>query len=98
MEGVKICRGGPKLSHLFFADDSLIFCKAMLKECDELQRLLALYEKASGQSLNRAKKSLFFNSNTSRKVQDEIKNRFGTQIIKLHEKYLGLPSLVGKNK
>ena len=23
--GVAVCRGGPKLSHLFFADDSLIF-------------------------------------------------------------------------
>ena len=98
MEGVKICRGGPRLSHLFFANDSLIFCKAMLKQCDELQRLLVVYEKASGQQLNRAKTSLFFSSNTSRDVQEEIKNWFGAQIIKQHEKYLGLPSLVGKNK
>ncbi|XP_030970164.1 uncharacterized protein LOC126728195 [Quercus robur] len=98
MEGVKICRGGPRLSHLFFANDSLIFCKATLKECDELQRLLAVYEKASGQQLNRTKTSLFFSSNTSRDVQEEIKNWFGAQIIKQHEKYLGLPSLVGKNK
>ena len=98
MEGVKICRGGSRLSHSFFADDSLIFCKATLKECDKLQRLLAMYEKASGQQLNHAKTSLFFSSNTSRDVQEEIKNWFGAQIIKQHEKYLGLPSLVGKNK
>ena len=44
----------------FFADDSLIFCKATLKECDELQRLLAVYEKVSGQQLNRAKTFFFF--------------------------------------
>ena len=68
MEGVKICRGSPRLSHLFFADDSLIFCKAMLKECDELQRLLTVYEKASGQQLNRAKTSLFFSGNTPKEV------------------------------
>ena len=98
MEGVKICRGGPRLSHFFFTNDSLIFCKVTLKECDELQRLLAMYEKAFGQQLNHAKTSLFFSSNTSRDVQEEIKNRFGAEIIKQHKKYLGLPSLVGKNK
>ena len=27
-----------------------------------------------------------------------IKERFGAQVIKHHEKYLGLPSLVGRNK
>ena len=41
---------------------------------------------------------MLFSSNTSRNVQEEIKNRFGAQIIKQHEKYLGLPSLVGINK
>ena len=98
IEGVKICRGDPRLSHLFFVEDSLIFGKAMLKDCDALQRLLAVYEKASGQKLNHAKTSLFFNSNTSREVQEEIKNQFGAQIINQHDKYLGLPSLVGRNK
>ena len=76
----------------------MIVCKAMLEECDELQRLLAVYEKGSGQQLNRAKTSLFFSSNTSRDIQEEIKNRFGAQIIKQHMKYLGLPSLVGRYK
>lgn len=31
-------------------------------------------------------------------TRDEIKSKFGAEIIKQHEKYLGLPSLVGKNK
>ena len=36
MEGVVVCCGAPILSHLFFADDSHIFCKASLEECDSL--------------------------------------------------------------
>ena len=36
MEGISVCRNGPCLSHLFFADDSLIFCKATIGECDAL--------------------------------------------------------------
>ncbi|XP_075660665.1 uncharacterized protein LOC142630550 [Castanea sativa] len=31
-------------------------------------------------------------------IQEIIKDRFGAQVIKHHEKYLGLPSLVGRNK
>ena len=98
MEGIAICHGGPKLSHLFFADDNLIFCKASLVDCDALQGILKVYEQALGQQLNRAKTSSFFNQNTSNDIQEEIQQRFGAQVIKQHEKYLGLPSLVGKNK
>ncbi|XP_050254815.1 uncharacterized protein LOC126700646 [Quercus robur] len=98
LEGIAVCRRGPKLSHLFFADDSLIFCKASLAECDTLQQILKVYEQASGQQLNRTKTSLFFSRNTPHEIQEEIKQRFGAQVIKQHEKYLGLPSLVGKNK
>ena len=49
MEGVSVYRGGPILSHLFFANDSIIFCKAFIKNCDSLQRVLNVYELASGQ-------------------------------------------------
>ena len=49
MEGIAICHGGPKLSHLFFADDSLIFCKASLAKCDSMPKFLGVYERASGQ-------------------------------------------------
>ena len=59
LEGVSVCHGGPKLSHLFFANDSLIFCKASLEECDTLQQILKVYEDASGQQLNRAKNPYF---------------------------------------
>ena len=67
MEGVAICHGGPSISHLFFADDSLIFCKTSLEECDALQHVLKVYEESSGQQLNWAKTFiyLFFQSKYS---------------------------------
>ena len=98
MEGISICRGGPRISHIFFADDSIVFYKASTEECDALQWILGVYENSSGQQLNRSKTSLFFSPNTSESTKHEIKNRFEAQVIKQHEKYLGLPSLIGGSK
>lgn len=88
MEGIVACRGGPKLSHFFFTNDNLIFCKASIVECDSLQRVFGVYERALGQQINWAKTSLYFSKDTPREVQEEIKHRFGAQVIKQHEKYL----------
>ena len=82
----------------FFTDDNLIFYNASIEECDTLQWVLEVYEKASSQQLNWVKTSLFFSRNAPREIQKEIKRRFGVQVIKKHEKYHGLPSLVGRNK
>ena len=40
MSGVLIYRGSPKITHLFFADDSLLFCKANSQECQNLIDIL----------------------------------------------------------
>ena len=61
-------------------------------------KVLADYERESGQKLNKEKTSLFFSRNTSGDSQEEIKELFGAQIIKQHERYLALPPLVGRGK
>lgn len=33
IHGVRVCRGAPVISHLFFADDSIIFANASMQEC-----------------------------------------------------------------
>ena len=65
-----------------------------MEDCDKLQRVLGVYKRASGQQLDWAKTFLFFSKNTPREIQGAIQSRFGVQVIKQHEKYLGLPSLV----
>ncbi|XP_075649604.1 uncharacterized protein LOC142620050 [Castanea sativa] len=63
-----------------------------------LEQILVTYEKASGQQLNREKTSLFFSHNTPQEPKEYIQHLFGADVIKQHETYLGLPSLVGKSK
>ena len=76
---VQACKRGPSISHLFFVDDSLIFCKIFMNECSALQRILKVYEEASGQQLNRAETSLFFtlfSKSTPIEIQIDFKNKF----------------------
>ena len=98
LRGLQVCKQSPHVTHLFFADNSLLFCNATIANCEKVQRLLLVYEKATGQQVNRQNCSLFFSPNTSEEIQHDIKQRFGANIIRQHEKYLGLPSQVGKNK
>ncbi|KAK2656329.1 hypothetical protein Ddye_009381 [Dipteronia dyeriana] len=44
----RCCRGGPKITHLFFADDSMFFTQASEKDCRTIKRVLDKYTKASG--------------------------------------------------
>ena len=43
-----LCKRGPKLTHLFFADDSLLFCKANPQECGNVLNTLSKYEVVFG--------------------------------------------------
>ncbi|CAL9017676.1 unnamed protein product, partial [Prunus brigantina] len=43
LHGIKFHNNGPTLSHLFFADDSLFFLKAIEQNCRVLDRILNCY-------------------------------------------------------
>ena len=48
LRGFSLCKNGPQISHLFFADDSVIFCRAKMGDVQALQLALTLYEQAFG--------------------------------------------------
>ena len=65
IKGLKINRQGPIITHIFFADDSLIFCKANMQQATEIMKVLKTYEVASGQMINFDKSAVFFSKNMS---------------------------------
>ena len=73
IRGISVCRGVPRISHLFFADDSIVFCRANMDEGRRILKVLEDYEGELGQKLNKEKTSFFFSKNTLREVQEQIK-------------------------
>ena len=67
-------------------------------ECNKVLEVLNIYEGSSRKKVNRSKTSIFFSKSTSAKMQSSIKVALGVQEILQYDKYLGLPSLVGKGK
>ena len=98
LRGFSLCHNGPRISHLFVADDILLFCRAELREVQTIQNILQKYEMASGQKINPGKITLFFGNSVSLVSKNAIKNLLGVPEIKEYECYLGLLTVVGRNR
>ena len=93
-----LCKRCPELTHLFFANDSLLFCRSIFEDCNNVLKFLAEYESLLGKKINKDKTAIFFSKSTTDEAKTSIKNLFQIQEVKSYEKYLGLPSFVGRGK
>ena len=98
IHGARVCRQAPRISHLFFADDSILFTRATLQECSVVADILSTYERASGQKINFNKSEVSFSRNVESCRKNEILTLFGVREVERHEKYLGLPTVIGRSK
>ena len=68
--------------HLFFTNDSVLFCLAKEEKCQKIIDLLLVYEKGLGQKINRDKTNIFFSSNTQPHLQLCIQHLLGVPSIR----------------
>lgn len=76
----------------------MLFCRAKQSEWQQVKDFLETDEIASGQSVNKQKSSLFFSSNTSASIKNQIRKSAGVSICTNLGKYLGLPLSLGRFK
>lgn len=98
LHGIRICQGAPSVSHLLFADDSLILCRANGGEAQQLQTILQIYEECSGQVINKDKSAVMFSPNTSSLEKRAVMAALNMQRETTNERYLGLPVFVGRSR
>ncbi|XP_026410523.1 uncharacterized protein LOC113305730 [Papaver somniferum] len=87
IQGFKLRKDSPPISHLFFADDCMLFSKASLTYARNLMRIINKFAKASGQAINLEKSGFF----TSRKMHHKHIKMLLKTLGSSSEKYLGTP-------
>lgn len=98
IQGYKINRYCPTLTHLLFADDTVLFGKASIQEAKFLKLIIEEYNHALRQCVNRQKSDIIFSRNTLARVQHEVAEILNIQNSGLLSKYLGLPIEWGRSK
>ncbi|CAN1820450.1 LINE-1 retrotransposable element ORF2 protein [Linum perenne] len=98
IKGVKLNPRCPTLTHVLFADDTILFGEASVTEAMAFKKTMELYGQMTGQKVNHQKSSIMFSRKTPDALQTRIRSILGFHDITPFGKYLGVPSEWGRSK
>lgn len=90
----KASKKGPQISHLLFANDSILFRETSSDGEHALKTIIREYELCLGQCINFNKLTIFFRTNTIEIVCQHVSKILEVRCSNDPEKYLGLPNVV----
>ena len=88
---VKASRSGPSFSHLFFANDLMLFAKADAENCIAIREVLDNFCSLSRQTVSEAKSRVYFSPNIDPSDKEALSDILGFQQTECLGKYLGFP-------
>lgn len=74
LHGLRVCRRAPSVTHLLFADDSLLFFHANVEQAEVVKQVLTEFERGTGQLLSPGKCSLLVNENREETVLHQVRD------------------------
>ncbi|GKV23775.1 hypothetical protein SLEP1_g33471 [Rubroshorea leprosula] len=92
----RISRGGLALSHLFFADDLMLFSEASNQQVEVIMGCLTEFSNESGLDINLTKSKLYVSPNIQRHVAGNLSAACGIPLTIDLGRYLGVPILHGQ--
>lgn len=98
LEGIKVCRRAPSISHLLFADASLLFFRATAEQAHQVKAALAIFERNTGQLLSPSKCSMLVREGREGNGAQQVRSILGMERLDFEEKYVGLPTPQGRIK
>uniref|UniRef100_A0A803QQJ3 Reverse transcriptase domain-containing protein n=1 Tax=Cannabis sativa TaxID=3483 RepID=A0A803QQJ3_CANSA len=96
--GIQIARAAIPISHLMFADDTILFARANKEEAKNLMDCISNYEKWSGQVCSKAKSSVLFSNNLSVERRNGILHVLNINQTQGEERHLGNPFVFKRRK
>ncbi|KAL9668117.1 hypothetical protein QQ045_002492 [Rhodiola kirilowii] len=96
LKGIRISRNAPVITHLFFADDSLLLFEATTATPSIIKDVLTEYEILAGQRVNYNKSELVFSPNTPSAIKQSFMSSLSMAVVDGHNRYLGLPLYLGR--
>lgn len=94
---LRASRSGTSISHIFFADDLMLFAESSVEQLDIIKQCLLDFSKASGQRISFEKSSIVFSPNVSSEEQSRISRASGIPIASELGKYLGVHLVHGRH-
>ncbi|KAM2457726.1 hypothetical protein ACFX1W_006599 [Malus domestica] len=83
------------ISHVFFVDDSVLFCWVIETEVGNVKGLLHQYAERSGQFVNMEKRSVHFSEGCFQTMKDQLSQELGIRHQEGFGKYLGIQADFG---
>ncbi|XP_026399726.1 uncharacterized protein LOC113295610 [Papaver somniferum] len=89
-----VTRNGISPTHLFFADDIMIFCKGNVKSVRNMVSLLEKYHRVSGQTVCRKKSKIYYDGGSLSRWRT-IVDFLGMSLASFPDRYLGVQIMPG---
>ena len=80
IQGVRVYRNAPQISHLFYTNDLLLFFKADTESCAKMNEITQ-FRQMSSVSMNKNKSEIRLVQNTPRTIRKFLADIFGVRIV-----------------